>query len=370
MAGVLASGPARAETTLLNVSYDPTRELYQDFNAAFAKYWKAKTGTGRHRSSSRTAARASRRARSSTAWRPTWSRWRWPTTSTRIAKNGKLHPGRLAEAAAAQQLRPTPRPSCSWCARAIPKGIKDWDDLVKPGVAVITPNPKTSGGARWNYLAAWGYALQQPGGSEASAQEFVAQALQERAGARLRRARRRPRPSSSAASATCCSPGRTRRYLAHQGARPGQVRDRRARRSASWPSRRSRWSTRSSTSAARARSPRPTSNTCTPPKARRSPRKNYYRPRDRSGRREVRQPVPEGQAVHHRRRLRRLGQGAEDALRRRRRVRPDLQTLIAECDMRASGKRGARSFFAACCCCMPLFLDNENVLPAIRLALQ
>ena len=70
-----------------------------------------------------------------------------------------------------------------------PKDIKDWDDLVKPGVSVITPNPKTSGGARWNYLAAWGYALQKPGGDERRRRSSSAQALQERAGARLRRAR-------------------------------------------------------------------------------------------------------------------------------------------------------------------------------------
>ena len=92
-----------------------------------------------------------------------------------------------------------------------PKGIKDWDDLIQPGVAVITPNPKTSGGARWAYLAAWGYGTAgTSGGSEAKAKDFVTQALQERAGARLRRARRHHYFRRSAASATCCSPGRTR----------------------------------------------------------------------------------------------------------------------------------------------------------------
>ncbi len=91
-----------------------------------------------------------------------------------------------------------------------PKGIKDWDDLVKPGVAVITPNPKTSGGARWNFLAAWGYALKKYG-SEAKAKEFVAAPLQERAGARLGRARLDHDLRRARASATSSSPGRTRR---------------------------------------------------------------------------------------------------------------------------------------------------------------
>ena len=135
-----------------------------------------------------------------------------------------------------------------------PKGIKDWDDLVKPGVAVITPNPKTSGGARWNYLAAWGYALKQPGGDEAKAQEFVAQALQERAGARLRRARLDHHLRRA----------RHRRRAARLGERGASWRVKELGKdkfeivvpvaSASSPSRRSPSSTRSSTSTARARS--------------------------------------------------------------------------------------------------------------------
>ncbi len=92
-----------------------------------------------------------------------------------------------------------------------PKQIKDWNDLAKPGVEVITPNPKTSGGARWNYLAAWGYALAQPGGSDAKRTRLGRQDLQEREGARLRARAARPPRSWSAASATCSSPGRTRR---------------------------------------------------------------------------------------------------------------------------------------------------------------
>ena len=92
-----------------------------------------------------------------------------------------------------------------------PKQIKDWDDLVRPGVSVITPNPKTSGGARWNYLAAWGYALKRLERRRDQGAGVRRAAVPQRARARHRRARRRPRRSSSAASATCSSPGRTRR---------------------------------------------------------------------------------------------------------------------------------------------------------------
>ena len=91
-----------------------------------------------------------------------------------------------------------------------PKGIKDWGDLVKPGVSVITPNPKTSGGARWNYLAGWAWALRQPGGSEAKAKEFVGK-LYKNVPVLDSGARGSTTTFVSAASATCCSPGRTRR---------------------------------------------------------------------------------------------------------------------------------------------------------------
>ena len=106
-----------------------------------------------------------------------------------ISQKAGLLAGGLAKAACRTTARPTPRRSCSWCARAIRRQIKDWDDLVKPGMSVITPNPKTSGGARWNYLAAWGYALKQPGGNEAEGAGICDAAVQERAGARFGRAR-------------------------------------------------------------------------------------------------------------------------------------------------------------------------------------
>ena len=150
-----------------------------------------------------------------------------------------------------------------------PKGIKDWDDLVKPGIQVITPNPKTSGGARWNYLAAWAYALKQPGGNEAKAKEFVSALF-----------KNVPVLDSGARGSTTTFVQRgigdvllaweNEAFLLDQGARPGQGRHRDPLASASWPSRRSPWWTRSWTRRARGPWPRPTWSTSTPPKARRS----------------------------------------------------------------------------------------------------
>lgn len=159
-----------ADVSLLNVSYDPTRELYQDVNAAFAKQWQAKTGD--KVSIKQSHGGSGKQARTvidgldadvvtlALAY-----------DIDEIAQKGLLKPDwqkRLPHNA-------TPYSSTIvfLVRKGNPKGIKDWNDLVKPGIAVITPNPKTSGGARWNYLAAWGYALKQPGGSEAKAKEFV-----------------------------------------------------------------------------------------------------------------------------------------------------------------------------------------------------
>jgi len=162
--------PAAADVTLLNVSYDPTRELYQQINAAFAKHYKASTGE---------------------------------TVSIKQSHGGSGKQARAVidgldadvvtlalaydiDAIAEKGLLPAnwqsrlPHNSTPYTSTIVflvrkgnPKGIKDWADLVKPGVGVITPNPKTSGGARWNYLAAWGYALKQPGGNDTKAQDFV-----------------------------------------------------------------------------------------------------------------------------------------------------------------------------------------------------
>jgi sulfate transport system substrate-binding protein len=160
-----------AELTLLNVSYDPTRELYVDYNAAFAKYWKAKTGQDLRINQSHGG--SGKQARSVidglSADVVTLA---LAADIDAIATQGKLLPINWAS-----RLPDNSSPYTSTIVFLVrkgnPKGIRDWSDLIKPGVAVITPNPKTSGGARWNYLAAWAWALKQPGGSEATAKEFI-----------------------------------------------------------------------------------------------------------------------------------------------------------------------------------------------------
>jgi sulfate/thiosulfate transport system substrate-binding protein len=159
-----------AEVSLLNVSYDPTRELYQDVNTAFAKQWKAKTGDDVRVKQSHGG--SGKQARS--------------VIDGLEADVVTLALGYDIDAIAERKILATdwqkrlPHNASPYTSTIVflvrkgnPKGIKDWNDLVKPGVSVITPNPKTSGGARWNHLAAWGYALKQPGGNEASAKEFL-----------------------------------------------------------------------------------------------------------------------------------------------------------------------------------------------------
>ncbi len=159
-----------ADVTLLNASYDPTRELYQAYNAAFAQYWQDKTGD--HVTVRQSHGGSGKQARSvidglqsdvmTLALAP---------DIDAIAARGAIRPDWQ------QQLPLNSAPYTSTIVFLVrkgnPKGIHDWGDLIKPGVQVITPNPKTSGGARWNYLAAWGYALRQPGGDEAKARAFV-----------------------------------------------------------------------------------------------------------------------------------------------------------------------------------------------------
>ncbi|HNC22283.1 MAG: sulfate ABC transporter substrate-binding protein [Candidatus Accumulibacter sp.] len=169
---LLAGGAAGAEISLLNVSYDPTRELYQDFNAAFAKYWKAKAGDNVTVNQSHGGSGKQARA--------VIDGLQADVVTLALAydidaiADAGLIPGDWQ-----QRLPHNSSPYSSTIVFLVrkgnPKGIKDWSDLVKPGVAIITPNPKTSGGARWNYLAAWAYALEQPGGNEAKAREFVGQ---------------------------------------------------------------------------------------------------------------------------------------------------------------------------------------------------
>ena len=168
--GAGASAQA-AEVTLLNVSYDPTRELYVDFNKAFAEYYRKKTGDvvtirQSHGGSGRQARSVIDGLQADVVTLALAG------DIDAIATQGKLLPvnweERLPNASA-----PYTSTIVFLVRKGNPKGIKDWGDLARPGVSVVTPNPKTSGGARWNYLAGWAWALEQPGGSEASAKEYV-----------------------------------------------------------------------------------------------------------------------------------------------------------------------------------------------------
>jgi sulfate transport system substrate-binding protein len=160
-----------ANITLLNVSYDPTRELYSDVNKSFAAYWKGKSGdTVTVKQSHGGSGKQARSVIDGLEADVVTLALGYDIDA--IAGKGLIKPGWQKE---------LPHNSAPYTSTIVflvrkgnPKRIKNWDDLVKPGVAVITPNPKTSGGARWNYLAAWAYALHQKGGNEAKAKEFVA----------------------------------------------------------------------------------------------------------------------------------------------------------------------------------------------------
>ncbi len=159
-----------ADTTLLNVSYDPTRELYQDVNAAFAKNWKAKTGDNVQIKQSH--------GGSGKQGRAVIDGLEADVVTLALAYDiDAIAQHNLIAKDWQKRLAHNSSPYTSTIVFLVrkgnPKGIKDWNDLVKPGVSVITPNPKTSGGARWNHLAAWGYALKQPGATEATAKEFI-----------------------------------------------------------------------------------------------------------------------------------------------------------------------------------------------------
>jgi sulfate transport system substrate-binding protein len=173
-AAALAAGSWSAtanDVEILNVSYDPTRELYQDYNAAFAKHWEA---TAKQKvvvkQSHGGAAKQARAVIDGLQADVVTLALAYDIDE--IAAKAKLFP--------ADWQKRLPYNSAPYTSTIVflvrkgnPKGIKDWDDLAKPGISVITPNPKTSGGARWNYLAAWGYALRQPGGDDAKAKDFV-----------------------------------------------------------------------------------------------------------------------------------------------------------------------------------------------------
>jgi len=160
------------DVTLLNVSYDPTRELYQDYNAAFAKYLKAKTGDSV--SVKQSHGGSGKQARSVIdGLEADVTTLALAYDIDEIAERAKLIAPDWQK-----RLKHNSTPYSSTyiflVRKGNPKGIKDWSDLIKPGVSVITANPKTSGGARWGYLAAYGYALKQPGGNDAKAKDFVA----------------------------------------------------------------------------------------------------------------------------------------------------------------------------------------------------
>jgi sulfate/thiosulfate-binding protein len=165
-----AAGAAAGSVTLLNVSYDPTREFYQEYNTAFAKHWKGKTGQDvvveqSHGGSGKQARTVIDGLEADVVTLAL------AYDIDAIAASGLLPrswQGRLPDNSA-----PYTSTIVFLVRRGNPKNIHDWDDLARPGVAVITPNPKTSGGARWNYLAAWGYALRKPGGDEAKARDLV-----------------------------------------------------------------------------------------------------------------------------------------------------------------------------------------------------
>ena len=170
LAPLVTQPAAAADVTLLNVSYDPTRELYQDIDAAFARHWKAKTGDKvtvkqSHGGSGKQARAVIDGLRADVVTLAL------AYDIDAISEKGLIAPGwqqRLAH-----RSSPYTSTIVFLVRKGNPKKIRDWGDLVKPGVAVITPNPKTSGGARWNHLAAYGYALRQPGASPATAKDYL-----------------------------------------------------------------------------------------------------------------------------------------------------------------------------------------------------
>jgi sulfate transport system substrate-binding protein len=167
----LAAAANAKEIKLLNVSYDPTRELYQDYNAAFAKYWKAKTGddvviSQSHGGSGKQALSVINGLEADVV-----------TLALAYDIDAIAQQARFLPADWQKRLPDNSTPYTSTIVFLVrkgnPKNIKDWDDVVKPGVIVVTPNPKTSGGARWAYLAAWAYALDKYGHDDAKARDFV-----------------------------------------------------------------------------------------------------------------------------------------------------------------------------------------------------
>ncbi|MDQ7990265.1 MAG: sulfate ABC transporter substrate-binding protein [Candidatus Dactylopiibacterium sp.] len=168
---LFGAGQALADVTLLNVSYDPTRELYEDFNKAFAADWKAKTGE--------TVTIKQSHGGSGKQARSVIDGLQADVTTLALAYDID-EIASLAKTIPADWQKRLPHNASPYTSTIVflvrkgnPKQIKDWNDLTRKGVEIVTPNPKTSGGARWNYLAAWAYALKQPGGNDAKAKDFV-----------------------------------------------------------------------------------------------------------------------------------------------------------------------------------------------------
>src|SRR5436190_2841125 len=163
--------PTPKPVTLLNVSYDPTRELYEDFNQQFAAYWKNKTG--QEVTIRQSHGGSGKQARSVIdGLEADVVTLALAYDIDQIAEKGGLLPANWQT-----RLPDNSSPYTSTIVLLVrkgnPKHIKDWDDLARPGISVVSPNPKTSGGARWNYLAAWAYSLEKNGKNEAKAREFL-----------------------------------------------------------------------------------------------------------------------------------------------------------------------------------------------------
>jgi sulfate/thiosulfate transport system substrate-binding protein len=170
---VIGLGQAKAANpqTILNVSYDPTSEFYEDYDAAFAKYWRQKTGNDLTINLSNGGSGKQARAVIDGLEADVVTLGLAYDIDAISQKAGLLPPN--WQSRLPNNSTPYTSTIVFLVRKGNPKRIKDWPDVVQPGVSVVTPNPKTSGGARWAYLAAWGYALQAPGGDQAKAKDFV-----------------------------------------------------------------------------------------------------------------------------------------------------------------------------------------------------
>ena len=225
----------QAQTEILNVSYDPTRELYREYNELFNAWWTAQGNAAVTIQQSHGGAGAQARAVIDGLEAQVVTLALSADIDAIAEKTGKIPED--------WQTR-LPHNSSPYTSTIVflvregnPEGIADWGDLVRDDIEVITPNPKTSGGARWNFLAAWAWADREFGGDEAKILEYMTRALRQRARCSTPAPAARPRRSRSAASATSCSPGRTRRSCRSRSwARTSSTSS--CPRSRSWPSRR------------------------------------------------------------------------------------------------------------------------------------